>query len=126
MLRYRPSRYGGIYMIELDDIDVMFMPGETGERMEVIVFDGDEPIISESLIDLVAEWNDTEAITGNLHPYMDSTLNIVSDLSYAIIKTLQRVEPGDPHVSALLELYIKGYEYVQDLVHAINADTSDP
>jgi len=90
--------------------------------MEVTVFDDDQPILDVSLTDLVAEWADLETIDGELHPYLDGTLNVLSDMTYAIIKVLERVEKDDPHRAALLEIYTIAYDYAQKLVKAVMDD----
>jgi len=90
--------------------------------MEVTVFDDDQPILEVKLTELVAEWADLESVDGELHPYLDDTLNVLSDMTYAIIKVLERVEEDDPHRAALLEIYTAAYDYAQKLVKAVMDD----
>jgi hypothetical protein len=104
------------------DLDVMLLPADDGEGMEVIVFDGDQPVLAVGLIDLVAEWADLESVKGELHPSFDSTLNVLSDMTYAIIKVLELMRKDDPHRGALLEIYIMAYDYAQNLVKVLTDD----
>ena len=101
---------------EAPDLSVMLLPADDGEGMEVTVFDGDQVILEVSLIEMVAEWADLEAIDGQLHPYLDGTLNVLSDMTYALIKVVKRMEKDDPHRAALLEIYTLAYDYAQGLV----------
>lgn len=102
---------------------LMFCPADDyKDGMEVTAFVGDKPVCSQRIIDLVDEWNDQEAVDGELHPYLDSTLNTLSDLTFALIKTVERMEQDDPHRAALLELYMTAYQYVQNIVEALTDD----
>jgi hypothetical protein len=100
----------------------MLLPADDGSGMEVTVFDDDQPILEAKLIELVAEWADLESIEGELHPYLDDTLNVLSDMTYAIIKVLERVGKDDPHSAKLLEIYTLAYDYAQRLVKVVNDD----
>jgi hypothetical protein len=90
--------------------------------MQLIAFDDDQPVCSETLINLVAEWADLESLDGELHPYLDSTLNLLSDMTYALVKAVERMEQDDPHRQALHQLYVAAYQYVQGLVTALEPD----
>jgi hypothetical protein len=103
-------------------LDVMLLPADNGEGMEVTVFDGDQPVLEVGIIDLVARWAELETVEGELHPYLDSTLNVLSDMTYAIIKVVERMEQDDPHRAVLLEIYTQAYDYTQDLVKALTDD----
>lgn len=107
---------------EAGDISVMLCPSDDGSRMEITVFEDHQPILDVSLIDLVAQWADDESLDGKLHPYVDGTLNVLSDMTYAILKVLERVEEDDPHRAALMELYASAYDYAQTLVKALTDD----
>ena len=100
-------------------LHVMLLPADDGEGMEVTVFDGDQPVLEVGIIDLVAEWADLESVQGELHPSFDGTLNVLGDMTYAIIRVLERMEKDDPHRAALLEIYTMAYGYTQDLVEAL-------
>ena len=100
----------------------MLLPAENGDGMEVTVFDDDQPILELSLIDMVAEWADLESIDGELHPYVDGTLNVLSDMTYALIKVVERMEENDPHRAVLLQTYSSAYDYAQRLVKAMMDD----
>jgi hypothetical protein len=106
--------------MEIEDLHVMLTPGDDAERMEITVFDDDQPVFEVSLIDLVAQWVSLESVEGELHPYLDGTLNVLSDMTYAIIKVIERLEADDPHRAALLEIYTLGYDYAQRVVDAVN------
>ena len=102
---------------------LMFCPAEDVQGgMEVTAFVGDRPVCSARIIDLVAEWNDQEALDGELHPYLDSTLNTLSDLTHALIKTVEMMEKDDPHRAVLLRLYTTAYDYAQRLVATLQDD----
>jgi hypothetical protein len=90
--------------------------------MEVTAFVGDRPVCSARIIDLVAEWADAESIDGELHPYLDATLNVLSDLTYALIKVVERMERDDPHKAALLEIYAAAYRHAQTLAKTVADD----
>lgn len=104
------------------DLSVMLLPADDGEGMEVTVFDGDQPVLEVGIIDLVAEWAELESLQGELHPCLDDTLNVLGDMTYAIIKVVERMEKDDPHRGALLDIYVKAYDYTQILVEALTDD----
>jgi hypothetical protein len=105
-----------------DDLSVMLLPADDGAGMEVTVFDGDQPVLEVGIIQLVAEWADLESVKGELHPYLDDTLNVLGDMTYAIIKVVERMEKDDPHRGALLEIYTMAYDYAQRLVKVLRDD----
>ena len=90
--------------------------------VEVTAFVDDDPVCGAKIIDLVAEWADMESIDGELHPYLDGTLNVLSDMTYALIKVVQRMEKDDPHRAVLLKLYTEAYNYAQTLVDRLSDD----
>jgi hypothetical protein len=105
------------------DISIMLLPGDDeGDGMQVVAFDDDQPICTETLIDLVARCVDLECVDGELHPYVDSTLNLLSDMTYAMLKTVERMEHDDPHRQYLHQTYAEAYAYVQHIVDRMIAD----
>jgi hypothetical protein len=103
------------------DISIMLLPPDDEyDGMQVVAFDNDQPVCSEPLIDLVAEWADLESIDGELHPYLDSTLNLLSDMTYALLKVIECLGTDDPHRQALHQIYALAYDYVQGLVLEMN------
>ena len=113
------ERDGPVSDTEAPNLSVMLLPADDGNGMEVTVFDGDQVILEVSLIDMVAEWADLEALDGELHPYLDDTLNVLSDMTYAIIKVVEQMEKDDPHRAVLLESYTLAYDYAQRLVEVL-------
>lgn len=106
-----------------DGLSIMLCEADNGEHMEVTVFDEDSiPVLEVSLIDMVADWADLESLHGELHPYLDGTLNVLSDMTYALIKVVERMEKDDPHRAALLKLYTEAYNYAQILVDRLTDD----
>ena len=102
------------------DLDVMLLPADDG--MEVTVFDGDQPVLEVGIIDLVAAWAHLESVQGELHPSFDDTLNVLGDMTYAIIKVLEMVGKNDPHRDVLLGIYAEAYAYTQKLVEVLTDD----
>src|SRR5678816_2007275 len=71
---------------------------------EVAAVDGEggPDDVSDTLLSLVEDWIADTELDGALHPYLDDTLNMLSDLAEAQRLIVQWLEPDDPHAADML------------------------
>ena len=71
--------------------------------------------VSATILSLVQNWVDDEALDGELHPYLDGTLNMLCDLASAIRMIVLHLEEDDPHAAGMLA----AIDALQDIIHPI-------
>lgn len=77
--------------------------------------------VSATILSLVQDWIDDEAIDGELHPYLDGTLNMLCDLTEAIRMIVLHLEEDDPHADGMLA----ATDVLRDIVHSLMRALSD-
>ena len=84
---------------------------------EVAAVDGEDgpDDVSATLLSLVEDWIADTELDGALHPYLDDTLNMLSDLVEAQRLIVQWLEPDDPHADGMLA----ATDVLRDIVHSL-------
>ena len=75
---------------------------ERGEA-EVYAVDGDDgpDDTTASFESLIMDWMDDQALDGELHPYLDDTVNMLALLNWAQREIVSHLEAGDPYAADL-------------------------
>jgi hypothetical protein len=96
----------GIHFNEHDELEVFCIDGEDGPDDTTATFKS-----------LIEDWIAVEALGGELHPYLDDTLNMLAMLTYAqrrIIACLPADDPCAAEMAGVLETMASLLERLKD------------
>ena len=102
---------------------LLFHSNESGAS-EVAAVDGNDgpDDVSATLLSLVEDWVDDEALDGELHPYLDGTLNVLSDLCEAQRLIVLHLEEDDPHAADMLAAIDALRAIIHPIMRALEED----
>jgi hypothetical protein len=78
--------------------------------------------VIESFHSLVETWIAIESVDGELHPYLDGTLNMLACFNWAQRKILSRLEDGDPVGDDLRPLLDRAADILREVMERLGAE----
>lgn len=78
--------------------------------------------VSATLLSLVQDWVDDNTLDGELHPYLDDTLNMLCDFTEALRMIVLHLEDDDPNAADMLA-HINGLRgIIHPIMHELNSE----
>jgi hypothetical protein len=78
--------------------------------------------VFESFHSLIETWIATESVDGELHPYLDDTLNMLAGFNWAQRKILSCLEDGDPVRDDLRPLLDRAADILREVMERLGAE----
>jgi hypothetical protein len=102
----------------------LFLSTDRQGEPEVCCIDhhGGPDDVIESFHSLVETWIAIESVDGELHPYLDGTLNMLACFNWAQRKIISRLEDGDPVGDDLRPLLDRAADILREVMDRLGAE----